>query len=106
MSDYDFTTACRLCGLSTKEAAELLGIAYQSARDMARKKTRVPPGIRRELAEIYDRMDEAVEEAIEVVRSTTPDTPVDLVVGRVSPDWPPALRRAVAAMVRLRMDLG
>jgi len=61
------------CGLSHREAADVLGVRLDTVKSWAAGRNRAPPGAVADLRTIYARIERAAEEALAVIREQAPE---------------------------------
>lgn len=100
-----FKQAIAICGLSQQEAAEFLDVRLDIVKSWCSDRNTPPEGAWAELAELYDRMDEAAESARDLINEHKPDKLEFSYSGRCG-KWP-SVRCAdtVEAMIRLRLAI-
>lgn len=98
-----FKQAIAICGLSQQEAAEFLRVSKASVDSWCNGRREPQAGVWRDLAALYDRMDEAAETAISLIEEHKPDK-IEFTYSGAHGKWP-SVRCAdtVEAMVRLRL---
>ena len=62
-----FALLIQLCGLSSREAADFLGVRDDTARNWRTGRDAAPEGVLRELAEMVGRIETAADEAVGVL---------------------------------------
>lgn len=58
-----FKHALSVCGLSQRQAADFLGVSLSSVKDWCAGRSRVPEGVWRLLAELFERVQDAADAA-------------------------------------------
>lgn len=98
-----FKQALSICGLSQSEAAVFLGVRPDTIASWCAGRNRVPDGVWEQMAALYDLMDEASEEAVDLIKEKSPDN-VEFSYSGNHGKWP-SVRCAMTmeAMVRLRI---
>lgn len=56
-----FKSAIAICGLSMKEAAELLGVSYDTAKSWSQGRNAPPMGVWRDLSDLYAKIEDAAD---------------------------------------------
>lgn len=78
-----FKAAIGLCGLSQSAAAEYLGVSLASVKDWSRGKTAPSQGVWDDLADLYDRIEDAAEFAADKIE---PDLMARHVMNQITAD--------------------
>lgn len=105
--DADVTTpfkqAIAICGLSQQEAAEFLNVSKASVDSWCNGRREPQAGVWKELAVLYDRMDEVAEACLEIIGDQKSDE-IEFTYSGAHGHFPSdRCAETVEAMVRLRL---
>lgn len=100
-----FKQALAICGLTQSEAADFLNVRLDTVKSWSSGRNPVPDGVWQQLGEIYDRMDESADNAVELIREKQPDE-IEFSYSGEHGRWPSVgTAFAVEAMIRLRLAI-
>ncbi|QKV17842.1 helix-turn-helix domain-containing protein [Oricola thermophila] len=100
-----FAQMLSICGLSQSEAADFLNVPLNTIKKWGQGRNDPPLGVIKELADLYDLMDEAAEAALDLIRKHAADE-IEMAYSGEHGRWP-SVRCAmtVEAMIRLRLAI-
>lgn len=98
-----FRQALAACGLSAREAATFLDVRNDTVLSWSSGRRTPPPGAWQALANLYARMEDAADAAIDLIDEHDPDQ-IELDATGLHGAWPcPGTADAVKAMIFLRL---
>lgn len=100
-----FKKTISICGLTQSEAANFLGVRIDTVKSWCADRNTPPAGAWRELADLYDQMQCAVEAALELIEEKQPDE-VEISYSGEHGRWPSVgCAMTIEAMIRLELAL-
>lgn len=83
-----YTLIAQRCGLSQREAAELLGVRIDTVKSWSSGRNRAPDGVIKELRQLYGRIEQAAIEGIKVIHriQNAHGAPDEITLGIASDD--------------------
>ena len=100
-----FAAALKLVGLSQREAADFFEVRPDTVRSWACGRSRVPLNIWHELRELYDKQQQAVDQALALIEEHEPATLALNINGPRGAEWP-SKGVHLAALAQLALEAG